>query len=221
MKETIICKRDYTSIDPTDCRHPLRGVARWVQWLVTCVLWLFYMCHDLLAAKCVPWLIDIWRDSSMHSMTLYVCHDSLTCVPWLHDTCGMTHWYVWHDSLICVPWLIDMCAMAYWYVCHDLLICVPWLHDMWRNSCMCATTVCVCYDSLIREMKSHSNGWKGRQEGQQGVWHDSLICAMTHWYEDDVCYHSLIWICCSSPLAPLQPHKRGITHTRVWRDLFL
>jgi len=40
---------------------------------------------------------------SLHSP---VCHDSVTCVPWLIHKCAMTHTNLCHDSYKCVPWLI-------------------------------------------------------------------------------------------------------------------
>ena len=110
-----------------------------------------------------PWLIIFHYDSS--DCKLCVC-DSFICVPWLMNTCDMTHSYVFRDAFICVPWLIHMCALTHWYVWHDSSIRVSWrIH-------MCAMThPYVCLDSLIRVtwlvlyMHMHTTGVVSRLVG--------------------------------------------------------
>jgi len=76
-----------------------------------CVIWLLHTCamtpsrvwYDSFIR--VSWLIHTSPMTFFDHISefIYVCQDSLKCVPWLTHRCSMTHSHVCNDSLTCVP----------------------------------------------------------------------------------------------------------------------
>jgi len=84
---------------------------------------------------CVIWLINMWHDSFIREVALFICSWQsylhwwlcVTCVTWLNHMCDVTHpSFVWHDSFVCVIWLIYVTwliplGMAHSYVVDDMI----------------------------------------------------------------------------------------------------
>ena len=68
-----------------------------------------------------------------------MCHDSVTCVPWLIHKCAMTHTNLCHDSYRCVPWLIHCTHMNESWHTYEWVMVYTWISpkcDTFLKSCV-------------------------------------------------------------------------------------
>jgi len=165
------------------CVHVYHSWNHWsdAQWEAYIYVWMGFLACAL---SCSPSLSLSYKCILTNRLELTcVClyHDSLKCVTWLHQLCGMpysylrmckmtqSYWlFVWHDSSIFMTWLVHMCDMTQSYA--------------WRDSCICLMTYVTWFVHFCDI--SHSM----RDKNHPYMWHDSFgcmtwlihICHMTH-----------------------------------------
>jgi len=86
-------------------------MSRVTPWVISHV-WIRHATRDLFRHGTIRGALVRAHGQPVTSYRRPVCHDSLTCAPWLICRCAMIHSHVYHDSFMCVPCLIHVCDLS-------------------------------------------------------------------------------------------------------------